>query len=68
MNNITDTQRLDFLLRHQAFITWSKDREVCRVAVFDYGQSPTPYLGFRSVFLSEREAIDACIKCEDSHA
>lgn len=66
MIDITDTQRLDFLRRHQAFIKWSEEHDTCRVHLFSWGACIS-YLSDDALFASKKEAIDACIAYEKSH-
>jgi hypothetical protein len=58
-----DAARLDFMTDREAWIAWSRDREVCRVFVRDDGGDAVPLLGWGAGknFHTAREAIDAPI-------
>lgn len=58
-----DTERLDFVMRHEAWIAWSKDGESCRLFHRDEDGEPMPMLGWGARHWSHnpREAIDAAI-------
>jgi len=68
----TDTERLNWIVAHSAFVSHSNDCEVCNVWLShdndgDPGE-PTPFEGYpQKCYASAREAIDACIKSEEDY-
>jgi hypothetical protein len=58
-----DAERLDFMLTRGAWLTWSKDRECCRLFIRDENGEASPFFGWGPGrnFNTGREAIDACI-------
>ncbi|CAB3624479.1 hypothetical protein [Achromobacter pestifer] len=60
-----DSERLEFLVTHGAWITWSKDRELCRVFHRDEDGNIEPFMGWgesaQAAAYTARDAIDAAI-------
>jgi hypothetical protein len=58
-----DSDRLDFLATHGAWIAWSRDRECCRVFHVDADGQDVPICGWGdgNNWLTARDAIDAAI-------
>lgn len=58
-----DTKRLDFMVRHEAWIAWGKDGESCRVFHRNEEGDAVPMLGWgaRHWRHDPREAIDAAL-------
>lgn len=56
---IKDAERLEWLLCREAWVTWSKDHEYCRVFLLgDDGPEPALGWGSQDRSYTEREAID----------
>jgi hypothetical protein len=63
MNDITDTQRLEFLVHHEAYVTFSRDREVTSLwRRGSEGRDDAPYFGFGANYRDWRHAIDAGVR------
>lgn len=62
----SDTERLDFLAAHGAWVAWSRDRECCRVFHVDAEGQNVPMCGWGDGknWLTPREAIDAAIAAQ----
>lgn len=64
---VTDTERLNWLIAHSAYVSYSRDGEVCNVWYRfdpndDAGDS-VPVQGFpQKNYSNPRDAIDACMK------
>lgn len=58
-----DSERLDFLATHGAWIAWSRDGDCCRVFHVDSGGQDVPICGWGAGknWLTARDAIDAAI-------
>jgi hypothetical protein len=64
MKKFTDTERLDWMISRGAFVTWSKDYEVCNVWLPGErdGTEERPAEGYpQKNYYEPREAIDAAI-------
>lgn len=59
-----DTERLDFMVTHHAWVGWSKDRECCAVYRRDDEGYTEPMTGWTPSYLTPREAIDAAIAAQ----
>lgn len=62
----SDTERLDFLAAHGAWVAWSRDRECCRVFHVDADGQDVPMCGWGDGknWLTPRKAIDAAIAAQ----
>lgn len=58
----TDTQRLDFVAAHSAWVSHSSDGEVCNLWHRDDDGKPRPMQGYpQRCYNDHRQAIDACL-------
>lgn len=59
---ITDTERLDFLLKHEAHVGWCRDGEYCDVYQSDREDGYSCMNDQGQFFTDPRTAIDAAMK------
>lgn len=63
-----DSERLNFLARHEAHVAWSADRSCCAVFRYDDEGCPVPMTTSGDGWPTAREAIDAAEDAQQGEA